>query len=183
MYLPAIETDRLVLRKMDLDDARAVYAYASDPLVTRYVRWETHGSLEDSIAFLRYEIEHYEAGDLGDWGIVYKGTGRFVGAGGFMAGWRPEHARAELGYVLAKGYWGRGFMSEAVRAMIRFGFERLDLNRIEARCITENRASARVMDKAGMSREGTLRRRDLVKGEFRDIEIYSILRGEFAGRG
>lgn len=90
-----------------------------------------------------------------------------------------EHASAELGYVLSRSYWGRGLMPEAVRAMIRFGFQRMDLNRIEARCIAKNTASARVMEKAGMTREGTLRESELIKGAFRDMKRYSILRREF----
>jgi [ribosomal protein S5]-alanine N-acetyltransferase len=69
----------------------------------------------------------------------------------------PEHARAELGYVLSREHWGKGLMPEAVRAVIRFGFGRMELNRIQARCVAENTASARVMEKAGMTYEGTLR--------------------------
>ena len=91
-----------------------------------------------------------------------------------------EHSRAELGYVLAQEYWGTGLMPEAVRRVIRFCFERIDLNRVEARCIAKNRASARVMEKAGMSYEGTLRRREYIKGAYKDMRMYSILRTEYA---
>ncbi|MCA1737454.1 MAG: GNAT family N-acetyltransferase [Actinobacteria bacterium] len=127
--LPTRETDRLILRKMTLEDAEAVFTYASDPEVTRYVLWETHRSLEDSRAFLELAISKYKSGGEPDWGIVYKGNHRFVGACGIVS-WEPDHARAELGYALSRGYWGRGFMVEAVRAMISFGFERMGLNRL-----------------------------------------------------
>ena len=179
--LPTLETDRLILRKMTLDDAEAVFAYASDPEVSRYVIWETHRSVEDSKACLELVLEKYRNGGDPDWGIVYKGDHCFVGTCGIV-GVNAEHARAELGYALSRDYWGRGIMVEAVRAMIRFGFERMDLNRIEARCIIENTASARVMEKAGMAYEGTLRQREYIKGAYRDIELYAILRGEFWGR-
>ncbi len=175
---PTLETERLVLRKMTLDDAGAVFAYASDPEVTRYVSWETHRSLEDSRAFLELVARKYEGGGEPDWGIVYKGDGRFVGTCGFV-NWSPEHARAEMGYVLHRDYWGRGLMVEAVRAMIRFGFGRMDLNRIEARCIAENAVSTRVMEKAGMTYEGTLRQREFLKGAYRDMKLYAILRREY----
>lgn len=128
--LPTLETDRLILRKMTLDDAEAVFAYASDPEVTRYVLWETHRSVEDSRAFLELAISKYESGGKPDWGIVYKGDHRFVGTCRIVS-WEPAHARAELGYALSRGYWGRGLMAEAVRTMIYFGFERMGLNRIE----------------------------------------------------
>jgi ribosomal-protein-alanine N-acetyltransferase len=87
-----------------------------------------------------------------------------------------------LGYALSRDYWGRGLMAEAAGAMISFGFREMNLNRIEARCIAENTASTRVMEKAGMLCEGTLRQRELIKGEHRDIKIYSILRDERKGR-
>jgi ribosomal-protein-alanine N-acetyltransferase len=66
-----------------------------------------------------------------------------------------------------------------VRAMIAFGFEKMDLNRVEARCVAENTASARVMEKAGMTYEGTLRQREFLKGAYRDMKLYAILRGEY----
>ena len=179
--LPTLETDRLILRKMTPDDAEAMFAYASDPEVTRYVTWETHRSIEDSRSFLELALGKYESGEEPDWGIVYKGDHRFVGACGIV-GWVTEHARAEVGFVLSREYWGRGLMSEAVRTMLSFGFERMGLNRIEARCVAENVASARVMEKAGMTHEGTLRQREYIKRAYRDMEIYSILSNEFRGR-
>ena len=179
--LPTLVTDRLILRKMTPNDAEAVFAYASDPELTRYVIWETHRSIEDSKAFLDLVTGKYESGGEPEWGIVYKGDHRFVGTCGIVS-WEPYHARAELGYALSRDYWGRGLMAEAVRAMISFGFREMNLNRIEARCIAENTASARVMEKAGMLYEGTLRRRELIKGEYRDIKLYSILRDERRGR-
>jgi [ribosomal protein S5]-alanine N-acetyltransferase len=175
---PRLETERLVLRKMTLGDAAAVFAYASDPEVTRYVLWETHRSVEDSRAFLELTERKYEGGGEPDWGMVYKGDGRFVGTCGFV-GWSREHARAEMGYVLNRRYRGRGLVPEAVRAMIAFGFEKMDLNRVEARCVAENIASARVMEKAGMTYEGTLRQREFLKGAYRDMKLYAILRGEY----
>ncbi|MDQ3841069.1 MAG: GNAT family N-acetyltransferase [Actinomycetota bacterium] len=179
--LPTLETDRLILRQMILGDAEAVFAYASDPEVTRYVLWDTHHTIEDSETFLRSVAERYENAEAADWGIVYKGNGRFIG-GCSIVGWDLENARAEMGYVLSRQYWGQGLMPEAVRAMIAFGFEKMGLNRLEVRCITENTASVRVMEKAGMLYEGTLRQREFIKGAYRDTKIYSILKSEFSRR-
>ena len=77
--LPTLETRRLILRKMTLDDARAVFAYASDPDVTRYVIWNMHRTIEDSKSFLRSLVEGYENAEAADWGIVCKENGRFIG--------------------------------------------------------------------------------------------------------
>ena len=102
---------------------------------------------------------------------------------GFMAGsGEPEYARASLGYAIAREYWGRGLTTEAVRAAIAFGFDHLSLNRIEARCIAENTASERVMQKAGLSYEGTLRDYVFRKGAYRDYKVYSILRREHSSK-
>jgi [ribosomal protein S5]-alanine N-acetyltransferase len=177
--LPELETGRLLLRRMRLDDAEAMFAYASDPEVTRYVLWDTHRSIEDSKAFLRSATEGYERGDFGGWGVVLKDSGAFVGTCGVDVNYAPEHTRAELGYVLSRDHWGRGLMTEAVRAVIRFSFRRMELNRIQARCIAENTASARVMEKAGMTYEGTLRESEFIKGAYRNMKLYSILRREF----
>jgi ribosomal-protein-alanine N-acetyltransferase len=177
--LPELETQRLLLRKMRLDDADAMFAYASDPEVTRYVLWDTHRSIKDSESFLRFATEGYERGDFGGWGIVLKDSGAFVGTCGIDAGYAPEHARGELGYVLSREQWGKSLMPEAARAVIRFGFRRMGLNRVEARCIAENTASARVMEKVGMTYEGTLREREFIKGAYRDMRLYSILRREY----
>ena len=179
--LPTLETERLILRKMVLNDAEAVFAYASNSEVSRYTLWETHRSIEDSRAFLEFATQKYENGGEPDWGIVYRGNGCLVGACG-LVNWEAEHARAEVGFVLSREYWGRGLMPEAVRAILRFGFERMNLNRIEARCIAENAASARVMEKAGMFYEGTLRQREYIKGAYRDIKLYAILKKGFPGR-
>lgn len=179
--LPTLETERLILRKMVLNDAEAVFAYASNSEVSRYTLWETHRSIEDSRAFLEFATQKYENGGEPDWGIVYRGNGCLVGACG-LVNWEAEHARAEVGFVLSREYWGRGLMSEAVQAILRFGFERMNLNRIEARCIAENAASARVMEKAGMVYEGTLRQREYIKGAYRDIKLYAILKKGFPGR-
>jgi len=161
------------------EDAEAMFAYASDPEVTRYVLWETHGSVKDSENFLRFANDGYERGDFGGWGLVLKATGAFVGTCGIEADYVPGHSRGELGYVLSREHWGRGLMPEAVRRVIRFCFEQMDLNRVEARCIAENTASARVMEKAGMSHEGTLREREYIKGAYEDMKMYSILRSEY----
>ncbi|HEX2729562.1 MAG TPA: GNAT family N-acetyltransferase, partial [Rubrobacteraceae bacterium] len=135
--LPRLETDRLVLRKMRHEDAEAMFAYASDPEVTRYVVWDTHRTIEDSRAFLELTISSYASGEGLDWGIVYKGDEKFIGTCGFVNR-SPEHARAEIGYVISRRYWGRGLTAEAVRAIIQFGFEGIGFNRIEARCIAGN---------------------------------------------
>lgn len=178
--LPMLETDRMLLRKMTLDDAADMYRYASDPEVARYTTWEPHRSIEDSRRFLQLVVDDYEHGDCGSWGVVLKADDRFIGTAGYLW-WNRDMARAEIGYSMARDQWGRGLMTEAVSAIIQFGFERMGLNRIEARCDSLNVGSARVMEKCGMVHEGTLREYFKVDGDFRDLQLYAILRREWAG--
>jgi ribosomal-protein-alanine N-acetyltransferase len=88
------------------------------------------------------------------------------------------HRRGDIGYALAREYWGHGYATEAVRAMIEFGFEHLNLNRIEARAVPANVASTRVMQKAGMKYEGILSESGFFKGAYQDVALYSILRSD-----
>ncbi|URM34760.1 GNAT family N-acetyltransferase [Cytobacillus firmus] len=169
--VPKLETEHLVLRKITLDDAEEMYLYASNEEVTRYVTWDTHSSISDTIEFINSFLPKYDA----PWGIELKENGKFIGTVHFVW-WHPEHNSAEIGYVLSKEYWGKGLITEAARAIISFGFESMNLVRIQARCFLENKGSERVMEKLGMSFEGINRKVLYVKGEHKDLKMYSILK-------
>lgn len=158
-----------------MDDAVDLFAYASDPEVARYVLWEQHRSVEDSMRYLSFMLEKYERCDVAEWGLVHKQDGAFIGTCGF-GWWDTLHRRAEIGYALSRAYWNRGLMTEAVRKVIAFGFEKMKLNRIEARCMPGNVASEKVMKKVGMEFEGIMRKQAFTKGTFHDLKMYSILR-------
>ena len=178
--LPMLETARLTLRPIRREDGADVFAYGADPEVSRYTTWEAHRSVDDARVFVDWVLGEYEGVRPAPWGIVQRDGGRLIGACD-VADWRPEHARAEIGYVLGRPYWGRGYMTEAIGAMLAFGFQELGLNRIEAVCAVENAASERVMQKVGMRFEGVLRQYMLVKGRYLDWKLYAILRDEFFG--
>src|SRR5205814_6531002 len=131
---------------------------------------------DDAVEFLKRIVPTYEDAGTKEWtwGIVVKENGKLIGGCSIFG--EPEHARAEIGYVIARPYWGQGLVTEAVREMLRLGFDELGLNRIEARCRPENIGSARVMEKNGMTYEGTLREQMFVKGKYWDWKLYSILR-------
>lgn len=178
--LQTLETERLILRKMTLEDAEDMFEYASDPDVAKYTTWDTHQSVKDTKFFLNTVVERYKNRQITDWGIVHKGEEKLIGTGGF-AECHLFHSRAEIGYALSRKYWRQGYMSEAVTAIVKFGFQTMNLNRIEARCEVDNIASARVMEKVGMQFEGILRQHIFTKGKYCDLKIYSILREDFFG--
>lgn len=178
---PVLETQRLILRKLSLDDAKDVFDYARDPEVIRYLPWTVHNSIEDTITYLNDILEKQAKAQVTSWALVYKPLARVVGSGGYNW-WLPEQRRAEIGYVLSRSLWGKGLMTEAVRAIIEFGFAKMNLNRIQALCREENLASVKVLEKCGMSREGLLRGYTWDEGESRNFLMYSILQGEWEGR-
>ncbi|MDD5208642.1 MAG: GNAT family N-acetyltransferase [Elusimicrobiales bacterium] len=178
--LPELETPRLRLRKLKAEDAPEMFEYASDPEVARDVTWEAHRTMEDSRGFLNSVVQKYAKKETSEWGLVLKETGKLVGTCGFVW-WRPEHARAEFGYALSRKYWGRGLMTEAAAAVIAFAFGRMKLHRLEARCITTNTGSEKVMLKNGMKYEGLLRDVVYEKGGFKSLKLYSLLKDEYRG--
>lgn len=176
--LPLIETKRLKLRKLTLDDAEDMHLYGSNKEVTKHVFWDTHQSLSDTEAFIQYALDQYKNKQIAPWGIEHKQDKKLIGTIDFVR-WLPEHRIAEIGYVIAPDYWGRGIATEAANAVIEFGFTKMNLIRIEAKCFKENIASARVMEKAGMTLEGIIQKGIFAKNKHWDLKLYSILRDEF----
>ncbi len=176
--LPELQTPRLLLRKLKPEDAADMFEYASDPEVARDVTWEAHRSINDSRGFIDSVLKKYANKETSEWGLVLKESGKLIGTCGFVW-WRPEHAKAEFGYALSRKYWGRGLMTEAAAAVIAFGFGKMKLHRLEARCIITNVGSEKVMLKNGMRYEGTTRDIVYEKGGFKSLKLYSLLKEEY----
>lgn len=179
--LPVLETERLILRKVTLRDAPDMYRYCRDKEVARHVLWDAHTSLMETRAYVRFLLYQYRNGEPGSWGIVLKETGRVVGTIGYMS-YSADNSTVEIGYSLAREAWSKGLMTEALNAVIGETFRVLKLHRIEAMHFTDNPASGRVMEKCGMTHEGHLRERIFCKGEFRDVEMWAILRRDWEKR-
>lgn len=173
--LPQLETQRTLLRKVRKEDEADMFDYCSDEEAARHTTWERHRTIDDTRQFIHYIMDSYENQRLSTWGIEDKATGKFIGTCDFI-NWNTRHARAEIGYALSKMFWGKGYMTEIVKKLIEFGFSKMELARVEAYCLPENIGSARVMEKAGMSFEGILRKRIFVKGKHRDLKLYAIVK-------
>jgi [ribosomal protein S5]-alanine N-acetyltransferase len=173
---PVVETERLVLRPARPDDAEAIFeSYAADEEVTRYLVWRPHRSAEETREFLRGAVAIRADGTHINWAIAIKPDDRVRG----MISFRRDGFKADVGYVLGRQFWGRGYMTEALGAVVAYGFSLPGLYRIWALCDVDNLASARVMEKAGMTFEGVLRRYVLhpnLSDEPRDARCYSIVR-------
>jgi len=177
MKLPALRTERLVLRAFIPADAPRIQELAGDRDVALNTMHIPHpypeGGAEEWIAT---QDEKREAGNV----ILAIDDGELVGGIGLRV--QREFDRAEIGYWIGKPFWGRGYATEAAGAIIRFGFEEMNLNRIYAGYFSRNAASARVMVKNGMKYEGTLRQHVRKWDEFVDVVYYGILRSEWETR-
>ena len=175
---PILECDRVILRKMDRSFADDMFEYASNPAVTKYLTWDVHPNRRFSYNYLGYVNSRYRAGEFFDWAITMRDSGKMIGTCGFTR-FNFSSYSAEIGFVLNPKYWGYSIAPEASRRVIRFGFDTLELHRIEARYMENNIQSRRVMEKSGMTFEGIYRDMMLVRGQFVSVGVCSILRSEF----
>ena len=176
--MPQIETERLVIRKVSVKDAQDMFEYSRDPEVARHVLWDAHRSVMDSRGYIKYLQRKYRLGEPSSWGIALKDTDKLIGTIGFMW-WQQDNSAAEVGYSLGRAYWNRGYMTEALKAVIKYAFTEMKLHRIEAQHEVLNPASGAVMAKAGMKKEGVLRGRLYNKGKYVDVALYAILSEDF----
>jgi RimJ/RimL family protein N-acetyltransferase len=150
-----ISTERLILRKPHMDDASAIFAgWVQDLEVTRHLTWHPHENIETTKSMLERAVVAWEQGLRFPFIIADKNTNQLAG----MIEIRTEGHKAEIGYVLAREFWGKGYMTEAVRALIDWAFQQPAMYRVYATTSVENFGSQRVMEKAGMQREGLLRK-------------------------
>lgn len=176
--IPTLKTQRLILRGMREYDAEDMYEYASRSDVTEFLLWSEHKSLAYTKEYLKYIENRYSVGDFYDWAITIKESGKMIGTCGF-AKIDTVNNSAEIGYVLNPKYHKMGIAAEAATEVIRFGFETLKLNRIEARFMEENIPSLHVMEKLGMRFEGFARDAVFVKGSYKTVGRSAILSKNF----
>ena len=175
-------TDRLVLREFKEDDWPEVLAYQSDPRYLQYYEW-THRTADDVRQFVQRFVDQNKARPRlkHQLAVTLAGHDAAIGNCGIRLE-RIDAHEADIGYELAPQHWGRGYATEAARAILRFGFEELKVHRIWAWCIADNLASARVLEKIGMQPEGRLRDREWFKGRWWDVLMYAILEPEWRPR-
>lgn len=173
MYL---ETERLIIRQLTPDDVHDCFAITSDPRVlAMMVVTERQTTIEQTKQYIADLCAQYEKDNTGLWAVVEKGSKRVIGLCGLIE-YKARFRRAELCYMFAYDVWGKGYATEACRAVADYGFTAMNLNRIEAPVDPENIASIRVLEKLGMQCEGLLRQRVICNGEPRDRAFYGLLK-------
>lgn len=173
---PKLETERFILRELRSDDAKEYYTYFSDHEVTKYWGYEGPKNMETAAkTFTRFQ-NAFNRKEMITWGIATKDEDRIIGTcilNDFI-----RASMVNLSYNLSKAYWGKGIMTEALETIIPFAFHVLDINRIQAKVMPENNASAKLLSKLGFVQEGLLR--DYIFGEIiTDTLIFSMLKKDF----
>ncbi len=175
---PVLETERMILREILMEDGPGILAIRGDYEVTKYNGGMNYTRLDQAQALIASIRDAYRDKRSVRWGMTLKGDDSVIGMCGYNY-WVRTDFRASVGYDLARAYWGSGLMPEALRAILAFGFEQMALNRVEADASENNRQSMRVLEKVGFLREGHQREQYYENGEFGDLVLFSLLKRDF----
>lgn len=174
---PELVTERLRLRELRPGDTEAIFRIFSDPEVIRYYDFEAFQSQSEAADLIARQRLRFKEQEAIRWGITQTANDVVIGTIGLHIS--TFNAQGGLGYDLARPYWRRGVMSEALTIVIRFGFNTLRLNRLQALVVPGNDASAGLLRKLGFSEEGLLRDYAFFKGRYQDLRCFSLLKREY----
>lgn len=169
-----LETERLLLRRLEPNDATTIQTLLNDPEVSgTLMDISLPFTLDDARAMIAASHTAFVEGTAYVFAVTRKSNGDLVGYCDLEV--QAEHRRGEIAYWIGRPYWWQGYATEAAKCIVRFGFEHLNLNRIYAYVLKRNRASANVLTKAGLTYEGTLRQSARKNGVFEDVDFYALL--------
>ena len=171
---PNLETERLYLRRVVREDVNEIFALRSDREVMKYIPRPLAKNTEDAMAHIEMIDEKIENNEGINWAITLKDDTKLIGIIGHYR-IKPEHFRAEIGYMLLPEYHGKGIIAEAIKETVSYGFKIMKLHSIEAVIDPENLASEKVLLKSGFEKEAHLKENEYYEGRFLDTIIYSIL--------
>jgi [ribosomal protein S5]-alanine N-acetyltransferase len=170
---PQLETDRLLLRKMTYDDLDDFFQLRSNQRIMQYIDRPLHKSIEDTRQMIQSVDQLYEAGEGINWGITLKDDPKLIGTIGYYR-MTKEYFRAEIGYLLHPDHWRKGIMSEAMQAVIDYGFTKMKAHTIIADINPNNEASRMILEKNGFVKEAYFKDSYYINGRFEDAAIYTL---------
>ena len=176
-----LRTSRLVMRPLRESDANALFAVFSDARVSRYLSRAAWTTIDQAHALIARDFQALANGTFLHLGIERIEDGELIGECSLF-NLSEQCRRAEIGYAMASGAWGHGYMHEALSALLEFGFAHMALNRVEADIDPRNEASARSLERLGFLKEGQLRERWIVEGEVSDTALYGLLLSDWKSR-
>jgi [ribosomal protein S5]-alanine N-acetyltransferase len=171
---PVMKTERLLLRNVKSSDAESIFKLRSNDQVMIHMDSDYHNSVEDALKFIKLINDDYNDKSGINWAIELTGTNEMIG---YVCFHRLDRAncRGEMGYALHPDYWRKGYTAEAIREVVKFGFDKMDLHGIDANVNPKNEASKSLLKKLGFKMEAYFRENYLRKGVFMDSEIYCMI--------
>lgn len=177
--IPILESQRLRLRKMNNTDAQTMLRYWNDPQVIQYLNMPSITTEGDICKLIHLLNDLSESEENLRWGIELKQSGELIGSCGFNMWVLSGAYRGEIGYELGRAYWGQGYMTEALGMVLSYGFETMELNRVEALVHPRNARSQELLHGLGFAREGLLREYQKAEHGYVDLLMYSLLKKEY----
>jgi RimJ/RimL family protein N-acetyltransferase len=174
-----LSTPRLLLRRLRPHDAAALFAVFSDAQTMRYWSSPPHATPVTTAEVIDRAHGNFVAGDGIEWAITRHGDDAAIGKIGHWR-WQRAHSRSEVGFILRRDLWRQGLATEALAAVVDWGFQRLELHSIEAQLDVDNLGSQRTLERVGFVREGCLRQSYFDGREYRDTLVYGLLRRDRA---
>lgn len=178
-HFPVLTTHRLQLRQIQPSDAEALFVPFSDEETMQFYGHELHQSLDETRASIKKALSRYARCEAIRWGITLKGKGQIIIGSCSFHHFDIGFHRAETGYILNRAFWGQGIMTEAISAVLTYGFAELGLHRVEAIIDIANERSKNLLLKLGFIYEGNLRQRYFFRGNFEDEHYFSLLKDEW----
>lgn len=171
-----IETPRLLIRPITMDDLYACFSITSDVrLLAKLVALAPHKTVDECAIYVQSIIDQYKKNHHNWWALIEKQSNHMIGFCGFVD-YVARFERAELGYMIAYESWNKGYATEACMAVVEYGFNHMKLHRIEATVDPENIASIRVLEKLTMQREGLMKERVICNGQYHDRYMYGLIK-------
>jgi len=179
--LPTIETERLILTELSANDIPEIVSKASNKNVSEFTLNLPHPySEKDAVYWINLANQGFKNGTHYIFAIKLKTDHEFVGGVGLTL--EKKFDRAEIGYWMAEKFWGKGYTTEATKAIMQFGFETLNLNKLTSCHLGKNEASGKVMQKSGLKREGELKQHMKKKGVYHDLILFGLAKDDYEGK-
>lgn len=169
---PCFKTERLKLRQTTYEDAEAVFTVFSDPKVTKFHNLDTFTHLDQANRVIARRIKDFSTGRGIRWGIIHQKYNYLIGSCGFT--WNNSENGAEVGYELKSQFWQQGIMTEALSAIVQYGFASRNLHFVVAQIMLANVASRKLLEKLGFQSQGIIKKQGFWKGEYHDLEQFIL---------
>jgi len=175
---PKLESERLIFREVNSEDVEEIFKIYSDPEVAKYDWFTPINTKDDALSIINSYKKEFENKEEITWGVARKNDNKIIGYCN-LGSFDDDSIRSEIGYGFNREEWNKGYATEAIKVLVKFGFEVMNFNRIEATVTLGNDASIKALKKANFVQEGILRERTVMKGKFEDDVILAILKKDY----